>query len=86
MEGKTSKMRKKKGIIFCIIGIVLITIAVIILLITPVHKDEQADDNEDITEATQEIEDEKQSDTTIEHQEGEDQKTSQEQADNNTEN
>lgn len=86
MEGRAGKMRKKAGIVLCIIGVLLVIIAVIMLLITPAHKDEQANDNKDITEVTQEIKDEKQSDTTTEHQEGENQKTSQEQADNNTEN
>ena len=77
-------MRKKAGIVLCIIGAVLVTIAVIILLITPVHKSEQADDNDDRTETTQELKDEKQSDTTTEYPEEAEQATSQEQADSNT--
>ena len=77
-------MRKKAGIILCIIGTVLITIAVIILLVTPVHKDKQANDNDDRTEVAQEIKDKKQSDTTTEHQGEANQTVSEVQADSNT--
>lgn len=77
-------MRKKAGIILCIIGTVLITIAVIILLITPVHKAQQADDNDDRTEVIKEIKDEKQPDTTTEYQREANQTTSEAQTDSNT--
>lgn len=76
-------MRKKAGIVLCIIGAVLVTIAVIMLLITPVRKDEQ---NDDRTEAIQETKDEKQSGTPTKHQGKANQTASEEQADSDTDN
>lgn len=77
-------MRKKAGIVLCIIGAVLVIIAVVILLITPVHKDKQANDNNDRTEVAQEIKDKKQSDTTTENQGEANHTVSEVQADSNT--
>ena len=77
-------MRKKARIVLCITGAVLVIIAVIMLLSLPVYQDEQANNNENITEATTEIKDGEWSDTTTENQEEAKQATTQERAVSNT--
>ena len=78
-------MRKKAGIVLCIIGAVLI-ISAIMLVNLPTHQDVQANDNEDITEVTQEGIDEGKNDITTEYQGETKQSTSQARADSNAEN
>ena len=73
-------MRKKAGIVLCITGVVLGIIAIIMLLSPSVYQDDQANNNENITE----IKDEERSDTTTENQEEAKQATSQEQVVSNT--
>ena len=78
-------MRKKAGIVLCIIGAVLI-ISAIMLVNLPTHQEGRANDNEDITEVTQEGIDEGKNDITTEYQGETKQSTSQARADSNADN
>ena len=46
-------MKKKVGIVLSITGVLLVTIAVLILFVIPVHKYKPIKDNKDVTEVTQ---------------------------------
>lgn len=75
-------MRKRAGIVLCIIGTVLLIIAVIILFITSAHQGKHVDNNKDITEEMQETKDKEESNITTEYQEELKQETNQIQKDN----
>ena len=77
-------MRKKAGIVLCIMGAALMVIAVVMLFNPHIYQDEQANNNENITEAITEIKDGERSDTTTENQKEAKQETSQEQVTSNT--
>ena len=79
-------MKKKAGIVLTIIGVVFIITAIIILLTIPAHQDKHVDNNEDITEVTQEIKVEEESDVTTENQKQPQEATTQEQVASNTDN